>query len=81
MEFYVTLKVNDPKTGELLEAVQGFFGCDCCETPEEFVEEHGADIGEFLENRLEYDYNGTGAVARLDFTLLEDYSEEDDEDD
>ena len=77
MEFYVSLKVKDPKSGELLEAVEGFFCCDECETPEEFVEEHGADIGEFLEDKLEYDYNGTGAVARLDFTLLENYSEED----
>ena len=75
MVFYVTLRVNNPENGELLEMTSAFFTCDDCETPEEFVKEHDEAITEYLENQLEYDYEGSGALARVDYTLLEDYAD------
>ena len=79
MEIYAVLRVNDSDTGELLEKVDGFFLCGECESLEEFEETHGDDVTEYLENKLEYDYDGTGAIARVDFVqLADDFDDEDD---
>lgn len=72
MEVLAKLKVNDGDTGELLEEVQAIFVCDECEDLDEFDKEHGEDIAEFMENELRYDYEGTGAILRLDVVELAD---------
>lgn len=72
MEVYAVLKINDDKTGELLEEADGFFTCDECESIEEFGESHGDEVREYLESKLKYDYYGTGVLGRIDFVLLSD---------
>ena len=79
MEVYAVLKINDSETGELLEKVDCFFTCDECESIEEFHENFGDEILEFLENKLEYVYDGTGVLERVDIVLLSDDYDDDDE--
>mgnify|MGYP004458312047 CR=1 FL=1 len=80
MEFYGVLKINDPQSGELLEKVDGFFTTDEEINASDYLNLHEDDFKKALEDKLEYDYNGSGAIARMDVVLLADEEDEEDED-
>ncbi len=72
MEVLVTMKVNDGKTGELLQVERAFFTCDECKDLDEFDEKHGDEIEEFLENSIHPDNLTGDYVTRLDLVELAD---------
>lgn len=72
MEVLATMKVNDGKTGELLQVIRAFFTCDECADLDEFDEEHGDEIEEFLENSIHPDNLTGDYVTRLELVELAD---------
>lgn len=72
MTVLVTMKVNDCNNGELLASAEGCFFCDECEDLDEFENEHGEDIEEFLENRIHPEIITEDSIIRFDYLELAD---------
>ena len=72
MTVLATMRVNDRNDGELLAKTEGVFTCDECEDFDEFDEEHGDEIEEFLLNSIHPDALTGDYVTRLDLIELAD---------
>lgn len=72
MTVLATMRVNDRNDGELLAKTEGVFTCDECEDLEEFENEHGEDIEEFLENSIHPEIITDNSVIRIEYLELAD---------
>lgn len=76
MTVLVTMRVNSRNDGELLAKMEGVFTCDECEDLDEFENEHGEDIEEFLENSIHPEIITDDSVIRVEYLELADESAE-----
>ena len=72
MEILATMKVNDLETGELLQAVRAVFTCEECADLDEFCDNHGEAVEEYLENFIHPDNLSGDTVNRVDLIVLAD---------
>lgn len=80
VEVLATLRANDKHTGERVGKAEIIVTCDECEDLDEFTDEHGEAVAEYLYNVLESKTSGREVVYLLLLVELEDDDEDEGDD-
>ncbi len=76
IEILGQMRVNDKKTGEILQKVEAIFTCEDCDSYERFCHAHGADIEEFLLSKIKERENGKESIVKIHLIELEENNEQ-----